>query len=351
MPSRRRFLTGVATAGAVATAGCLDAVEGLVGSGGQPTYAAWLHDPAAVLPVERYTVATLDVAALRARRDDLPEAARDGLGRVDRLTESIALGDVDRLTALGYGDPDAGVAGLTLVADGRFDTASIRDETGVDDSRLVTDEGTREGLQLYAYEPSVFADLGRFQGPEQASPPDLTFGLGVGESTLVGGLVLSPDTRGLAAVRAAADAHAGSTDGIVADQYVHDLLVVVADHELGVTLSQATVADLAVRVDDVRTRSLLADAQGLGFGYALPDETLRMALAAAPSDLADPDRVRSILEDATEETDDGDGPTVERVGVARGGRVVYADLAVPLETVTGAASNVSVTDPLGTPTD
>lgn len=349
MPSRRRFLTSVAAAGVVAAAGCLDAVEGLVGAGGPPTYAGWLYDPAAVLPVERYAVATLDVAALRARRDDLPEPAQDSLGRGDRLTESVALDDLDRLTALGCGVPDAGTAGLTLVADGRFDTAAIRDEIGVDDSRLVTDEGAQQGLQLYAYEPSVFADLRRFQGPEQASPPDLTFGLGISETTLVGGIVLSPDTRGLAAVRAAADAHAGATDGVVADRYVRDLLVVVADHELGVALSRATVTDLATRVDDEQTRSLLSDAQGLGFGYALTGETLRMALAAAPADLADPDRVRSILEDLTDDADD-DGPTVERVGVARGGRVVYADLAVPLATVTDAATNVSVTDPLGTPT-
>lgn len=349
MPSRRRFLTGITTAGVAATAGCLDAVEGLVGGEGPPASADWLHDPVAVLPIERYAVATLDVATLRARRGDLPEPVQDGLGRADRLSESVALGDVDRLTALGYGDPDAGTAGLTLVAGGRFDAAAIRREIGVDDSRLVTDEGTREELQLYAYEPSVFAELRRFQGPEQASPPDLRFGLGVSESVLVGGVVLSPDTRGLTAVRAAVDTHADETDGIATDQRVRDLLAVVADHELGVVLSRATVADIATRVDDERTRSLLADAQGLGFGYALGDETLRVALAADPADLADPDRVRSVLEDTTEDTDE-DGPTVEQVGVARGARVVYADLAVPLAAVSEAASTVSITDPLGTPT-
>lgn len=350
MPSRRAFLAGAATAGVAATAGCLDAVEGLVGGGGRPAYAGWLHDPSAVLSTERYAFATLDVAALRDARESLPESADDALGRADRLSESVGLADVDRLTALGYGDPEAGSAGLTLAADGSFDTAAVRAEIGVDDSRLVTDEGSRDGVQLYAYEPSLFAALRELQGPEQETPPNLTFGLGATDASLVVGAVLSPEVRGLAAVRAAVDSDAEAAEGVATEQYVRDLLAVAGDRDLVLGLSRATVADLAARVDDEGTRSLLADADGLGFGYALSDETLRVALAADPTELADPDRVRRILDDTTDEAGDDDGPSVERVGVARGGRVVYADLAVPLRRVVAASGNVSVTDPLGTPT-
>lgn len=350
MPSRRTFLSGVAAAGLTATAGCLDAVEGLVGDDGVPAYADWLHDPDAVVATDRHAFATLDVAAVRAARGRLPDPAADALGRADRLSESVGLADVDRLTALGYGDPDAGSAGLTLAADGTFDTGAIRREIGVDDSHLVTDEGTHEGFQVYAYEPSLFADLRRFQGSEQSSPPDLTFGLGTTQTSVVVGAVLSPEVRGLAAVHAAVDSHVDERSGVVATQSVRDLLVVGGDRDLAVGLSRGAVADLAARVDDEATRSLLADADGLGFGYALDEETLRVAIAADPADLAAPDRVRSVLEDATADDPD-DGPTVERVGVARGGRVVYADLAVPLERVVAASGNVSVTEPLGTPTD
>lgn len=350
MPSRRAFLAGAATASVAATAGCLDAVEGLVGGDGSPAYAGWLHDPSAVLPTERYAFATLDVAALRDARDSLPDSADDALGRADRLSESVDLADVGRLTALGYGDPEAGSAGLTLAADGGFDAAAVRDEIGVDDSRLVTDEGVREGFRLYAYEPSLFADLRELQGPDQDTPPDLTFGLGATDSSLVVGAALSPDVRGLAAVRAAVDSHAGVTEGVATERYVRDLLAVVGDRALALSLARATVTALAAQVDDAGTRDLLADADGLGFGYALSDETLRVALAADPTELADPDRVRRILDDATDEEGDDDGPSVERVGVARGGRVVYADLAVPLREVVAASDNVSVADPLGTPT-
>lgn len=349
MPSRRDVLASVAVGGVATTAGCLDAVEGLVGDDGPAAYVDWLHDPTAVLPVERYAVATLDVAAVRDARERLPESVHDALGRADRLSESVGLADVDRLTAIGYGDPHAGRAGLTLAAEGAFDADAVRREIGVDDSSLVTDEGTREEFQLYAYEPSLFAGLREFQGATQPSPPDLTFGLGVREESLVVGAVLSPEVRGLAAVRAAVDSHAGSAEGVGTERYVRDLLAVVGERELAVGLSRATVADLATRVDGEETRSLLADSDGLGIGYALDEETLRVALAADAADLAAPDRVRSVVEDATEDTGD-EGPSVEQVGVARGGRVVYADLAVPLETVVDAAGNVSVDEPLGTPT-
>lgn len=349
MPSRRTFLAGLAAAGTVATAGCVDGLDGLVG-GGPPAYADWLHEPSAVLQTEQFVVTSLDVAATRAQRDSLPESARDALDRADRLAESVALDDVDRLMALGYGDPTVGSAGLTLAADGRFDTAEVRAEIGVDDSRLVVDEGTREGFRLASYEPSLFADLRRFQGSEQSSAPDLTFGLATSESALVGGLVLSPDTRGLDAVRAAVDTHAGAATGLAATRYVGDLLATVGDRTLAVGLSTALTDELATQTDDAGARSLLEDAHGLGFGYALADERLRVALAADPADLADPERVRTILEDATDDGDD-EGPTVEGVGVTQRGRVVYADLAVPVAQVVGAGGNVSVTDPLSTPVE
>lgn len=347
MPSRRTFLAGV-TGGLTATAGCLDAVEGLVGGAGSPGYADWLHDPTAVLPTDRYVVTTLDVAAVRSVRDRLPASGADALGRADRLSESVDIADVDRLTALGYGDPGAGSAGLTLAVEGTFDTDAIRQEVGVDDSHLVTDEGTHAGYQLYAYEPVLFGDLRRFQGPEQSSPPDLSFALATRESALVVGAVLSPVQRGLAAVRAAVDSRVGERPGVAATPAVRDLLAVVGDHDLAIGLSRAAVVDLAARVADEAVRSLLADADGLGAGYVLDDETLRVALVADPSTLAAPDRVRSVLEDVLDEREDD--PTVERVAVARGGRVVYADLAVTLETVVAASANVSVTGPLGSPT-
>ncbi|WP_255197029.1 hypothetical protein [Halorarius litoreus] len=348
MPSRRTFLAGLASAGVATTAGCVGGLDRLVGGGGPPAYTDWLHRPVTATAPDRYVAASLDVAAVRANRETLPDSARDALDRADRLAGSVSLADVDRLTALGYGAPDAGSAGLTLAAKGTFDTAAIRAEIGADDSSLVVDEGTREGFQRYSYEPSLFADLRQFQGDEQPTPPDLTFGLAASDAALVAGLVLSPDVRGLAAVRAAVDTHTGAETGVTDDRAMADLFATVGDRTLAVGLSTALTRDLATQVDDAATRSLLDDADGLGFGYALADETLRVALAADPTDLADPERVRTILEDATDDEGE-DGPTVERVGVARSGRVVYADLAVPVARVVDAGENVTVTDPLGTP--
>lgn len=336
MPSRRHLLAAAGTASVASLAGCLDA---LAGGGTRTDYAGWLHEPRGVIDVDRHAVATLDVGAVRARRDHLSGEADDALGRLDRESESVDLADVDRLTALGYGDPEVGAAGLTLVADGRFDVEAIRGEMGVADSSLVTHEGAHGEFDLYAYEPSVFADLRRFRGPDQQRAPDLTLGLGVTQSTLVGGAVLHPEVRGLAAVRAAIDAGSGDAAGLTDGRHQRDLLAVVGDRPLATSLSRATVADLATRVEDPGTWGVLTDAAGLGAGYALGEERLRVALAAEPTDLADPDRVRSVLQDAT---DGDDGPSVEGVGVARGGRVVYADLAVSAERIAAAVDGFSL---------
>lgn len=337
------------SAGAVATAGCVGGLDRLVGGGGLPGYTGWLHRPVTETTPDRYVAASLDVAAVRDHRDALPESARDTLDRADRLAGSVSLADVDRLTALGYGAPDAGSAGLTLAAEGAFDTDAVREEVGADDSRLVVDEGTREGFQLYSYEPSLFSELREFQGAEQSTPPDLTFGLAASDAALVAGIALSPDVRALAGVRAAVDTHADSATGVTENRPTTDLFATAGDRDLAVVLSTALTRDLATQVEDAGTRSLLADADGLGFGYALADETLRVALAADPTDLADPERVRTVLEDATDDEGE-DGPSVEQVGVARGGRVVYADLSVPVARVVGAGENVTVTDPLDTST-
>lgn len=344
MHSRRRFLSGLACAGTAAAAGCLSELDGL-GSGSPPAYAGWLHDPTAVLSVERHAVATVDVETLRDQRASLPAAARDWLSKGDRLARSVSVADVDRVTAVAYGDTAVGSAGLTFAAAGAFDVAAVRRESGVDDSDLVADAGSREGFSLLSYEPSTFADLREFRGPGQSAPPDLTFGLALSPEALVGGVVLSPTARGIDAVEAAIASSTGSGSGLASRRTTADLLAVVGDRALAGTLSAATVDDLAGRVDEEGTRSLLRDADGLGFGYASDEETLRVALAADPASLADPDRLGTAVEEAL--ADDGpDGPSVERVGAARGGRVVYVDLAVSQAWVVGGARNVSVDRPL-----
>lgn len=344
MHSRRRFLSGLAGAGVAAAAGCISELDGL-GGGASPAYAGWLHDPTAVLPVERHVVATVDVASLRDQRASLPSTARDWLSRGDRMARSVSVADVDRVTAVAYGDTAVGSAGLTFAAAGTFDVAAVRRESGVDDSDLVSDAGSQEGFSLLSYEPSTFADLREFRGPGQSTPPDLTFGLGLTDEALVGGVILSPTARGIDAVKAAIAARAGPAPGLASRRPTADLLAVVGDRTLAGTLSAATVDDLAGRVADEATRSLLRDAEALGFGYAADAETLRVALAADPASLADPDRLGTAVEEAL--ADDGpDGPSVERVGATRGGRVVYADLAVSRERVVDGARNVSVDRPL-----
>lgn len=323
MPSRRAVLLGAATVGSAAVAGYF----GSLGDG-PPAYADWLHDPRAVLPVERHSFVTLDAAAVRRRRETLPEQVGDALDRLDRLSESVSLSEVDRLTVLGYGDTTAGQAGVTLVARGSFDPAVIRRETGAAQSSLVTEEGTRGGFRLYAYAPSMFAALRRYRGPDQSKPPDLSFGLGVRRSTLVGGIVLAPDATGLDAVRAAVDARGADEEGIATDRDASDVLATVGDWDVAAGASSATLAALREQVDDPDVQPLLETARAAGVGYTLADETLRVALVVDSSAFDGPAEIRRLAERLAE-APDGEAVEVEQVGIAQSGRVAYADLNVP----------------------
>lgn len=327
--SRRALLTGVATSVA-ATAGCTTAF-----SGGDPGYAAWLYDPATVFRADRRAFASLDLAAVRADADRLPEGVADALSDLDREVRAVDVSSIDRLSALAFGRADRGRVAATVAATGEFDPGAVHREVT---AGTVEQVDTHRGLRLYDYAPRFLADLDRFR-PPGGDAPDATFGLGASDSALVAGGALSTDATGLETVRACADAHAGEAPRY-ADEYRvgRDLLATLGDDAFVVGGSAALVDALRTRLpeEQAEVRDVLADVRGLGVSASLADERVSVALAADPTDLVSTDRLRRLLEDS------GDGVGVDRVTVARDGRVVRADLAVSVAQVYRAYRNASV---------
>jgi len=332
--SRRTLLRGAATtvgsAAVGATAGCTTVL-----SDGEPDYAAWLYDPATVFRADRRAYASLDLAAVRADADRLPADVDDALSDLDREFRSVDVSSVDRLTALAYGRADRGRVAATVAATGEFDPGAVHREVT---AGTVEQVDTHGGFRLYGYAPSFLADVDRFRPPD-GDAPDVSLGLGTSDSALVAGAALATDVTALETVRASADAHAGDAPRY-ADEYRdgRDLLATLGDDAFVVGGSAALVADLRTRLPDAQAdvRDVLSDVRGLGVSASLADERLSVALAADPTDLVSGDRLRRLLEDS------GDGFEVDRVTVARDGRVVRADLAVTVEQVAEAYRNASV---------
>lgn len=325
MPRRRAVLGGAGAAALAGLAGCTQALREAVDRDDRP-YGRWLHAPDAVFPADRHAFATLDLGAVRRYDRELPDPAGDVLGQLDRAADAVDLADVERLTALGYGSLPR--VGVTLAATGRFDPGAVRESLspatgGVDDL------GSYRGHHLYAYAPGFLADLDRFAA--DGTRPDVSLALGTSRSSLVGSVLLSPETRAASAVRASLDARAGEEPRYVSSgREVYDLLATVGDRAFALGCSAGTVAALRDRLPDERDtlRSILEDCRGFGLGITLPDTVLTLALSYRPADVVSLDRVRALLEEAT---DDEKAPDVRGVSVVQRGRVVRADLEVDLD--------------------
>lgn len=330
-PTRRTVLAGAGAAVAGSLAGC----TGLLG-GGPPDWAAWLADPEAVVPSDRHAFASVDLGAVRADADRLPGAVRSGLDDLDREFRSVDLAAVDRLSGLTVGRATRGRLAASVVAAGEFDPEAVRREVTAGSVEQVDRVGE---FRLYAYAPSLLADLERFRTPDGATP-DLSFGLAVSDAVLVAGAALataSADVSGLAAVRASIDAHAEAAPRYAAERRdVRDVLATLGGDALVAGVSPAVVDALRERLPPERDalRTLLGDVRSLGAAASLADERISVALVGDPSDLLSPDRIRSAIDD-----DDSD-VEVERVRLARDGRVVRADVAADADRLEEVAGNV-----------
>lgn len=325
MPSRRAVLGVAGTAALAGLSGCTETIRGVVDDDRRP-YARWLHAPDAVLPADRNAFATLDLSAARTDADSLPDGADDLLARLDRESDAISTADVDRLTALGYGSLPR--IGVTVAATGRFDPVAVRKELspttgGVDDL------GSYRGHDRYAYAPGFLSDLDRFAADGER--PDVSFALGVSRSSLVGGVLLAPEVRARAAVRASLDARAGAdTRYAETSSGVSDALAVVGDRAFALGCSEGAVAALRARLPAEREtlRSVMADCRALGVGVSLPGTVLTLALSYEPADVVSLETVRRLVEEAT---DGENAPTVRSVSVVRRGRVVRVNLDADLD--------------------
>lgn len=341
MPSRRNVLRAGAL-GVAALAGCTALDDG------PPRYARWLHDANAVFDTDHYAYASLDVPTLQANSDRLPGEFQSGLDRAREFSESIALDDIDRLLATGYGQPQRGRAGLTLIATGSFDTdavdAEIQETFRPIEDGLVTPEGTHRGYRCYASTPALGRDWAQFQGPDQSEAPDFTFGVGHSSNALVASVTLGLDLNALDGVIAAVDARTGNAAGLTERAPVRHCLSVTDDHALVAGISEAGLATLG-RETAGENESALAMAKGLVLGYQLDPDQLRVAFVFDPSELLSRDRLRSLVDDLFG-TDEADRELdIERIGVARDGRVIYADIAVGPDAIRRLTEQTSTPQP------
>ncbi|WP_075936708.1 hypothetical protein [Halosegnis longus] len=330
MPSRRDVLAAGAL-GVAALAGCTALDDG------PPRSARWHHGASAVFDTDSYVYANLHVPTLRANSDRLPEELQSGLDRARDFSEAIALDDVNRLLATGYGRPQRGQAGLTLVATGDFDAdaidAEIADTFRPVEDGLVTPEGTYRGYQCYASAPALGRNWPQFQGPDQPEPPDFTFGVGYDSSALVASVTLGLELNALDGVHAAIDARTGTGPRLTERAPVRHCLSVTNGHALVAGVSETGLATLQQETTGDGERAL-ALAKGLVFGYRFDPDRLRVAVVFDPSDLLSRDRLRSLLDELfADEDEEGPDLDIERIGVARDGRVIYADIAVGPEAI------------------
>ena len=325
MPSRRRVIQTGAL-GIAALAGCTALDDG------PPRSARWYHDASAVFDTDRYAYAALDVPTFRANADRLPPEAQAGLDRVRSFSESIAIDDIDRLLATGYGRPQRGRAGLTLVATGSFDSdeidAEIRETFQPVADGLVTPEGTHRGFRCYASAPALGEDLTQFRGPDQPDAPDVTVGVGHSSDALVATVALGLEPDPIDGVRAAIDARTGNATRLTERAPVGHCLAVTDGHGFVTGLSAAGLETLQ-RETSGDTEESLALTEGLVVSYRFDPDRLRVAFVFDPSDLLSRDRLRSLVRELFD-TDGEGGPDldIEQIGVARDGRVIYADIAV-----------------------
>lgn len=337
MPSRRAVLCSCGLLAAGALAGCVD-VSDL--SRGPPAYSRWVYDPTDRFDAERVGYAMLDVEEYAAARDRLPESVTGLFDRFDRQVASVELGDVSRLTAVGFGSVEAGRAGLTLVAEGSFDPAALREEYRMPRDDEWTALGDRVGHDCWGYEAAFLADLQSYRGPEQSANPSLTVGVGLSTESVVVGAALGTDLRGTEPMDAALAASADPAHRyVVTDRPARDVTDTLEDEPFAVGVSEAVVRSLAAEVpDDQRLlREVLEGLRAIGLGTRAGDDLrTTLALVYDARELASLETVRTVVDEVADGDDVGDDGANVTVGLAQGGRVVVVRTDIgPAELVAG----------------
>ncbi len=332
MPSRRRFLASMgAAAAAVGLAGCS-------GSGGRsPPHEAWLYDPRAALGLDLpwRGFLSVDVPRAWARREQLPEEWVATVTSFDRGVTSVDRGDLDRLTAQGFGTADLTTAGTTVALTGDIEARPVVREFA--QGSTVEEHEPVAGHRLFGYEPRF---LGRIDRNGELTSGSL--GLAVADGRAVAGGLLAREERAVDSVAAMVRARAGAAES-EPDRDIRSVGRALAASPLGlppvaggVTFDRALASrlsgaipeawpTLAAAVDDLRAFGV-----GLRFG---PDRTLtEFVFVYDPRAIAENENLRAAADKLTEESDTVDNGVV---GVRLGpdGRSLVVRTTVSPQTV------------------
>ena len=329
MPSRRQFLRA---AGATALA------TGLAGCGEQttpPSYADWLYDPAVAIgrrPPWRGFL-TADVQSVWAKRAALPEQWVAATSSFDRSVESVDIEDVDRLTAVGFGDLDLRTVGMTAALTGEIRPQALVREFaagGVDEHDPVA------GHRLFTYAPG-FLERVRRNGAVSKG----TFGLAVAEGRAVAGAMLSPD--GTAGDAVSAMVRAGTDGGTATDRDVHTMLRSFDGPTLGMPEFAAGVAfdpDIAAAVADrIPTRwptlSATVDdlrAVGAGLRFGTTDALTEFVFVYDPQSISENENLQAAIRKLTRESNKPSSGLIS-VRLGPGGRSLVVRTSVSPEQI------------------
>jgi hypothetical protein len=329
VPSRRSVLGCCGLLGTATLAGCADLSDV---TRGPPPYSRWVYDPTERFGAERVGYASLDVERFAAARDGLPESVTGLLDRFDRQVGSVDLGDLTRLTAVGFGSLEAGRAGLTLVAEGSFDPGALREEYRMRRDDEWTRLDPRGDHDCWAYEAPFLASLPEYRGPDQERAPSVTAGVALAEESVVVGATLATDLRGRAAMYAALDAAADpAARYVTVDRPARDVSDTLEDEPFVLGVNEAVVEALAAEVpaDQPLLREVLDGLRAIGLGTRAGEEpSTTLALVYDPGEFASLDTVRTVVEEVADGDDVGDDGARVSVGLAQGGRVVVVSAAI-----------------------
>ena len=337
MPSRRSVLGACGLLVGSGLAGCADLSDL---SRGPPAYSRWVYDPTERFGADRVGYASLDVERFSATRDSLPDSVTGLLDRFDRQVGSVELGDLTRLTAVGFGSLEAGRAGLTLVAEGSFDPAALREEFRMRRDDEWSHLDARAGHDRWSYEAAFLADLEEYRGPAQSTAPAVTAGVALAEESVVVGVALDTGLRGVDPMDAALDAATDRGARYVAtDRPARDVTDTLEDDPFVVGVSEPVVEALATEVppDQPLLREVLEGLRAVGLGPDAGEEpSTTLALVYDAGEFASLDTVRTVVDEVVDGDDAGDDGARVAVGLAQGGRVVVVTAAVgPAELLAG----------------
>lgn len=301
MPSRRRFLRAAgATALAAGLAGCS-------GSASRPSYADWLYDPALALgerPPWRGFL-TADVEAVWANREALPEEWVAATTSFDRSVESVDIEDVDRLTAVGFGDVDLTTVGVTAAL-----TGDIRPEPVVREftAGSVTERDPVAGHRLFGYAPGFLGSIRRNGTVAQG-----TFGLAVAEERAVAGAMLAPEATASDAVAAMVRAGAGDAARLTDERDVDTMLrafdaptLGMPGFALGVAFDPSITTVVAEWIPTGwRTLGAIVDdlrAVGVGLRFGTTDALTEFVFVYDPGSIAENENLRAAVRKLTRDS-------------------------------------------------